>query len=237
MSAEGPIDIDALLDDVADSQASDQGGKAATKSSMYATWHFEVAGKRDKTHNGAQCIPCKEYMQQRHVAVPSIGSCLADLPSILTHVKNCDHHHKDDRRRAESELKILRDKKKPAAKRVASAGDTEASSGSNKRPRLSNFMALKDTPLTESEKLKFEQLCLQATISGNMPLQIWDDEAFRALPLYLRPELDIPSRKTMSTRILDEGFKIAKDKMQEIVAESDGELLIAVLFAANNSGD
>ena len=62
---------------------------------MYKDWGFEPAGKRDRTHSGftvlaMQRSSAKKRQQLSYSTNPS-GSCLADLdlPSILTHVKNC----------------------------------------------------------------------------------------------------------------------------------------------------
>ena len=208
MSAAEVIDLDAGVvhdetepDVHASSQAADDASKQQ-RSSMYKDWGFEPAGKRDRTHSGAQCLPCKGHAQRKGNSTDPSGSCLADLPSILTHVKNCTLHEPANRQRAAVELKILRDKKKPAVKRgfntVAAASDTEGScaptegssgQGSSKQPRLSRFLAHKDKKLSKSEQHDFEQLCLKATVSGNLPLQVWDDAAFKAMLLSLRLRL------------------------------------------------
>lgn len=39
----------------------------------------------------------------------------------------------------------------------------------------------------------------------------------------LRPEIELPTRKTMSTRILDEGAAIAWKKLSKIMEDSDGK--------------
>ena len=140
MSAAEVIDLDAGVANVetgpdvhASSQAADDASKQQRSglSSMYKDWGFEPAGKRDRTHSGAQCLPCKGQAQRKGNSTSPSGSCLADLPSILTHVKNCTLHEPADRQRATTELKILRDKKKPAVKRgfttMAAASDTEGS--------------------------------------------------------------------------------------------------------------
>ncbi|DBA79982.1 TPA: hypothetical protein ACH3X1_008185 [Trebouxia sp. C0004] len=80
--------------------------------------NFEVAPvKRDKTHNGAQCLPCKHEAELKGIEVKDEGTCLADLQSILTHVKGCTLHARANRQRAEVELIIERNKRKPANKR------------------------------------------------------------------------------------------------------------------------
>ncbi|DBA87983.1 TPA: hypothetical protein ACH3X1_004966 [Trebouxia sp. C0004] len=77
------------------------------KSRTYAAWNFEVPPvKRDKTHNGAQCLPCKHEAELKGIEVKDEGTCLADLQSILTHVKGCTLHARADRQRAEAELII-----------------------------------------------------------------------------------------------------------------------------------
>ena len=203
---------------------SDQASHGRKYSDIYETWRFEPAKKRDSTHLGAQCIPCKQKSEKEGLAVDPGGSCLADIRAMLAHVKKCEHHQQADRQRATAELKKLRTK---AAKRGFGAlQDSEAGSsgsGSSKQQGMSSFMALVDKPLSGMEQREFEQLCLQATISGNVPLQIWDDPAFRKLLQFLRPKLKIPTRKVMSTRILDAGYKIAEQNMKVIVSSSNGK--------------
>lgn len=56
------------------------GLQSRRKSRMYAAWNFEVAPvKRDKTHNGAQCLPCKHEAELKGIEVNDEGTCLADL--------------------------------------------------------------------------------------------------------------------------------------------------------------
>ena len=103
MAESAVINIDADSDTQDGSR--DHSAQSSRKvSSMYATWHFENAGKRDKTHSGAQCLPCKCWAALKGTAVASGGTCLAELPAILTHVKGCTLHDKADRVRAETEL-------------------------------------------------------------------------------------------------------------------------------------
>lgn len=69
------------------------GLQSRRKSHMCEAWNFEVAPvKRDKTHNGAQCLPCKHEAELKGIEVKDEGTCLADLPSILAHVKGCTLH-------------------------------------------------------------------------------------------------------------------------------------------------
>lgn len=233
MATEAVVDlvVDASDDaaDVDTDQGSQGNKKGNIKSPMYEMWNFEQAGKRDKSHLGAQCIYCKHVLEQEGRQLEPGGTCLAGLPTILAHVKNCKHHPKAVRDKAEFELAILRNNKKPAVKRgfntAFAAADKEGSSGSSsKQPGLNKFMAYEDKPYTSEEQKEFELLCLEATISGNLPLSVWDDQSFRALLTSLRPQLKIPSRKVISTRILDRGAKIANNKMLKILQESDGEL-------------
>ena len=125
---------------------------------------------------------------------------------------------------AASELQILRNKRKPAEKRpfsAISAADTAGSSGSG-NSGLAKFMAWKDQPLTKEEQKRFEQHCLKGTISANLPFSCWDDHEFRRMFTSLRPAIELPSRKTMSTRILDTGAEAAWDKLSQILRDSDG---------------
>jgi hypothetical protein len=187
------IDIDAQPD-APDDQATDQSSQGVkktrrVKSEMYSKWQFEPAGMRDSSHSGAQCIPCKVQAEKKGLPLDPKGTCLADLPSVLAHVKACGLRESANRQRAAVELKIVRERK-AGVKR--SASDTEGSSASTqatKKPALSRFLAAKDQPLHGDEQRKFEQLCLQATISANLPFQVWDDEAFRAMLSTLRPGL------------------------------------------------
>ena len=87
------IDIDTQTD-APDDQASDPSSqgtnkpKRVVKSEMYSKWQLDPAGMRDKTHSGAQCIPCKAYAGKKGLSLNAGGSCLADLPTVLAHVKN-----------------------------------------------------------------------------------------------------------------------------------------------------
>lgn len=207
MSHSEVVEIDVEADAVtslADDQSSDRKSKRRKLSPMYELWHFEPAAMRDDTHRGAQCLPCKHYAVSKGETVSPEGSCLADLPSILVHVKSCTHHTAKDRQRASAELVGIRAKKKPAAKRALAAEGAEGSNSSNSHQQgMNKYFALSDKPLSSTEQAEFEQACLHATVSGNMPLQIWDDPAFRRMMLLLRPQLKIPSRKTISNRILE----------------------------------
>lgn len=207
---------------------------ASTKVSlMYATWHFEKAPEmRDKSHNGAQCLPCKQNAITKGIPLNPKGSCLADTVTILAHVKSCQFHSHSDRQRAEVELSTLRSKKR---KRVstASGSDTDISSGSatdssHKKPALSRFMALEDKPLTTAGLRSFEQQCLKATVSANMPLSAWDDQELRKAFTDLRPAAKVPTRRTMSGRILDTGAQKAAEERLATVQDSDGMLCFAV---------
>ncbi|DBA78640.1 TPA: hypothetical protein ACH3X1_008559 [Trebouxia sp. C0004] len=201
------------------------GLQSRRKSRMYAAWNFEVAPvKRDKTHNGAQCLPCKHEAELKGIEVKDEGTCLADLQSILTHVKGCTLHARADRQRAEVELIIERNKRKPANKRkLATAQQTDSlvSSSSNRdagQSGMQAFMALADTPLPQQEQKQFEQRCLRATVSANLPLSCWDDDEFRGSYTDVRPELVIPTRRTISGRILDEGYQAAKESHESLHA-------------------
>ena len=46
----------------------------------------------------------------------------------------------------------------------------------------------------------------------------------------IRPKLVVPSRRVMSSRILDLGAKNAREQMQNLVALSDGELLVPIML-------
>ena len=48
-------DPDTATDHDNTDQASQGNSKGKIKSAMYENWNFEQAGKRDKTHLGAQC--------------------------------------------------------------------------------------------------------------------------------------------------------------------------------------
>ena len=61
---------------------------------------------------GAQCLPCKVALEEMGAQLQPGGTCLADMPSILTHVKSCDKRDRTERKRAEVELKALRERKK-----------------------------------------------------------------------------------------------------------------------------
>ncbi|KAL3137304.1 hypothetical protein ABBQ32_006844 [Trebouxia sp. C0010 RCD-2024] len=74
---------------------------------------------------------------------------------------------------------------------------------------MSSFMALVDKPLSDMEQTDFEQLCLQATVSGNIPLQIWDDPAFKKLLHFLRPKVAEEGRKVIVSN--SNGVCIATD--------------------------
>ncbi|DBA85722.1 TPA: hypothetical protein ACH3X1_005290 [Trebouxia sp. C0004] len=169
------------------------GLQSRRKSRMYAAWNFEVAPvKRDKTHNGAQCLPCKHEAELKGIEVKDEGTCLADLQSILTHVKGCILHARADRQRAEAELIVERNKRKPANKRkLATAQQTDSlvSSSSNRDARQSGlqaFMALADKPLPQQEQKQFEQRCLRATVSANLPLSCSSSVAKYATEYYDR---------------------------------------------------
>ena len=223
MSTADVIELDKHPDDHEEiSDQTSQGSKKPKLSNIYELWRFEQAGKRDATHHGAQCIPCKQHAEKKGLPLDPTGTCLADIRAMLAHVKNCEHQQKADKQRAATELQTRR--AKPVKRGFGALQAKEAvSSGSSKQPGMSSFMALVDKPLSDMEQTEFEQLCLQATISGNVPLQIWDDPAFRKLLQFLRPKVTIPTRKVMSTRILDAGYKIAEEGMKVIVSNSDGK--------------
>lgn len=224
-----PIDVDA--DTVVEPEAepdvtSDQQQKGKRKlSPMYDTWGFYQAGDRTASHKGAQCIACANYAKQKGIPLNLGGVCNAEIQAILAHVKNnCPHQTPSAKAAAAAELQTLRTKRKPADKRpftAMSQTDTAGSSGSG-NSGLAKFMALKDQPLTPQEQKKFEQHCLKGTVSANLPFSCWDDNEFRQTFLSLRPAVQLPSRKTMSTRILNEGAAVAWEQLSKILRDSDG---------------
>ena len=91
MSAAEAVDLE--TSDGNDDQATDPKPHTSRKvSSVYPDWDFEPAGMRDKTHKGAQCLPCAHYLKTKGVALDPRGTCLASLTDILTHVKGCQYH-------------------------------------------------------------------------------------------------------------------------------------------------
>lgn len=93
------------------------------------------------------------------------------------------------------------------------------------------FMALADKPLPQREQKQFEQRCLRATISANLPLWCRDDDEFRGTYTDVRPELVVPTRRTISGRILDEGYLAAKEQVLQSVKTSDGGSSVQALNA------
>ncbi|DBA77184.1 TPA: hypothetical protein ACH3X1_009758 [Trebouxia sp. C0004] len=91
-------------------------------------------------------------------------------------------------------------------------------------------MTLEDKPLGDNEQVAWEQQLLKGTVSANLPLSSWDDDEFRKCFTDIRPKLVVPSRRVMSSRILDLGAKNAREEMQKLVALSDGELLVSILL-------
>lgn len=87
-------------------------------------------------------------------------------------------------------------------------------------------MAHQDKPFTAEGQKAFEQQCLKATVSANLPMSAWDDPEFRKTYTDVRPKLTLPSRKTMSGRILKDGAKAASDKMKATVKASGGKPLV-----------
>lgn len=83
-------------------------------------------------------------------------------------------------------------------------------------------MPLKDKPLDKSDKPKFEQLAIEATISAGLPLSWLEDPAVRGFVAFLRPEIQLPSRKTLSTRILDEAAARAAKLMIDHLRGCEG---------------
>lgn len=215
-------DSDAIdLESVADTQQ-DSGDRSVSTgkkvSSLYSLWRCEPAEFRDATHRGAHCLLCKAHQEERGQPVDPKGHCLADQPSILAHIKNCPHQQKSDRARAEVELAAYRARKR---KRPDSSSDP-----SSKSAPLSKYMAHQDKPFTAEGQKAFEQQCLKATVSANLPMSAWDDPEFRKTYTDVRPKLTLPSRKTMSGRILKDGAKAASDKMKATVKASGGEPLV-----------
>ena len=117
MATSDVVDLaaDAAADDT--DQANQGNNKGKAKSAVYEQWILEQAGKRDASHLGAQCILCKHVAEKEGKKLQSGGICLAGILTILAHVKGCKHHPKAARGQAETELAILRNKKKPAVKR------------------------------------------------------------------------------------------------------------------------
>lgn len=229
MSGDDAID---LVNSAAETQgASSDQTRQKDRSSMYGTWDVERTTEyRDKTHRGAWCNVCL----RNGVSKDPKGHFFANIEQVLGHVKDCPHRSKGSRTLAAAELKAVREKKKEKGavaglKRSASsvsAGSSGVSSGSNKKNKtMAAFLPLADTGLSEKEQTEWELQLLRATISANLPLSSWDDDEFRKCFSSLRSELVIPSRRVMSTRILDAAAKIADDAIKKIVAESDGELL------------
>lgn len=222
------VDSDAGTQDASSDQA-----HRKDRSSMYHTWDVERTSEfRDKSHRGAWCNPCLK----NGVAKDPKGHFFANLEQVLGHVKDCPHRPQGIKTVAAAELKALRDKKKEKGavaglKRSASSvsGSSIAggvSCGSNKKHKpMAAYMSLADTALTEKEQEEWELQLLRATISANLPLSSWDDEQFRQCFSSLRSKLVIPSRKVISTRVLDTAAKIADAAMKEVVEQSDGKLL------------
>ena len=229
------IDVDSVPD-TQDASSSDQ--PSAKASAIYSTWDVtRTEAMRDKTHRGAWCNPCLKHGVQQEPQ----GQFFANIEAILAHVKDCPRRNAAIKNTAAAQLKVLRDNKRakrgPLAglKRTASnmsGGSTEVSSGSNKRSALAaaGFMSLEDKPLGDTQQTEWEQQLLRGTISANIPLSSWDDTEFRKCFTDVRPKIDIPSRKVMSTRILDLGAQRGREQMKTLVAQSDGELL-CMLFS------
>ena len=146
---------------------------------MYAQWRFEPAGMRDKTHKGAHCLPCKRQAESRGLTVNPTGTCLAQMPSVLTHVKGCTLRQQAERNVAAVELRDSKGTKReaPTASGTGSGSNSDGSNASaahrskiQKTHELTRFMSLEDKPLTPDAQLSFEQQCLKATVSANLPL-------------------------------------------------------------------
>ena len=135
------------------SDQASQGSKKPKLSNIYEIWRFEPAGKRDATHHGARCIPCKQHAEKKGLTLDPAGTCLADIRAMLAHVKKCEHQQKADRQRATTELQTRRTK---SVKRGFGAlQDSEAvssGSGSSRQQGMSSFMALIDRPLSDMEQ-------------------------------------------------------------------------------------
>ena len=176
-------DSDAIdLESVADTQQ-DSGDRSVSTgkkvSSLYSLWRCEPAEFRDATHRGAHCLLCKAHQEERGQPVDPKRHCLADQPSILAHIKNCPHQQKSDRARAEVELAAYRARKR---KRPDSSSDP-----SSKSAPLSKYMAHQDKPFTAEGQKAFEQQCLKATVSANLPMSAWDDQKLFLVAYVLHP--------------------------------------------------
>lgn len=190
---------------------------------------------RDKTHKGAHCLPCKRQAEAKGTAINPAGTCLAQIDGILTHVKGCMLRPQADRNLAAVELKKILDRVKgtkrdaPMASGNTSGNNSDSSSASaaqsNKKQKtheLTRFMTLEDKPLNPDAQQSFEQQCLKATISANLPLSAWDDDEFKKAFTAVRPKLKVPTRRIMSGRILDKGAENATAARNAIIAGSQG---------------
>ncbi|DBA94965.1 TPA: hypothetical protein ACH3X1_002491 [Trebouxia sp. C0004] len=208
MTGEEPVDVDADpavdVDAEPDAEAeisSDPKQKKRKLSAMYDDWGFYIAGQRDPSHKGAQCIACANHAKKKGIALNPAGVCTAEIQAILSHVKNdCPHQTPAQKAAATTQLQVLREKRKPAAKRpfnAISGADTAGSRGSSGSGNagLAKFMAWQDQPFTEKDQKKFEQHCLKGTISANLPFSCWDDDEFRQMFSCLRPAVKLRSRK------------------------------------------
>ena len=86
MSQAEVVDLEAEEDvasEPADEASSDHKGKRRKVSSVYESWQFELAEMRDKSHRGAQCLPCKHLAESKGLKVDPKGTCLAELSAIL----------------------------------------------------------------------------------------------------------------------------------------------------------
>ena len=217
------IDVDAETDHEPSgsegSKSITDGSKSVPKglSAMYSQWDFKLAGFRDKSHRGAYCNPCV-----RNGGDPGVrGTCTASQESMLVHVKTCKWRPVAQRNQAEAMLDTMRRKPKRDASSIS--GSSGASTPNKNTGSLDSFVALADKPLTAAEKEKWEQQCLRASVSANMPLSSLDDPELIKTYTDIRPKVEVPSRKVMSTRILDKGAKDANASMKAAVAESDGQ--------------
>ena len=221
--------------DLADDEASASQGASACdqpkqRSNMYTTWDVQRTTEyRDRTHHGAWCNPC---LAQGVEKMPK-GQFFASIEGVLGHVKDCHLRSSAVRNTAGAELKLLRDKKNAKKGTVAglkrsASSMTGATSSSNKKS-MSDFCHLADVALSPTEQAEWELQLLRATVSANIPLSSWDDVEFQKCFSLVRPELVIPSRKVLSTRILDAAAKIADKAIEKTLEKSDGELLCTSL--------
>ncbi|DBB03093.1 TPA: hypothetical protein ACH3X1_013406 [Trebouxia sp. C0004] len=80
-------------------------------------------------------------------------------------------------------------------------------------------MAVKDAPHCETEQAKLERLALCATLSASLPWQWLQNEHVRELFFFVKPTIQLPSRKKLSGVLLDNEHEVQEAEFREALCQ------------------